>query len=237
MKQPNDNKPQQPAKTERVPSGALSLAAAASTPAHATPSALSEIGSEPGARRAAAPALLFAVLAALLFWGDTHILSQGGDLDAQVHYPFVSSNELASLAIREPEDPRMTQGRAVYSLVCKACHQEDGLGVVAQGFPPLAGSDWVLAGDPSRIIAIVLKGLTGPIAVSGKEYGTGAMVGFGTVGGLSDEEIAGVLSFVRNNWSNKAPFVEVSDVKKMREQLKGKLDPMTLPDLMKIELK
>jgi len=237
MKQPNDNKPQQPAKAEQVSSGAQRLAAAASAPTPAASSALSEIGTEPVARRAAVPALLFAVLAAFLFWGDTHILSQGGELDAQVHYPFVSSNELVSLAIREPEDPRITQGRAVYSLVCKACHQEDGLGSTAVGCPPLAGSEWVLAGDPSRIIAIVLKGLTGPINVSGKAYGTGVMVGFGTAGGLSDEEIAGVLSFIRNNWSNKAPFVEGSDVKKMREQLKGKLDPMTVPELMNIPVK
>lgn len=230
MKQPNDNKLQQPAKAEQVPAAAQSLAAAATTPAHATPSALSEIGSEPVARRAAVPALLFAVLAALLFWGDTHILSQGGELDARVHYPFVSSNELASLAIREPEDPRMTQGRAVYSLVCKACHQEDGLGGVAQGCPPLVGSDWVLTGDPSRISAIVLKGLTGPINVIGKEYGTGTMLAFES---MSDEEIAGVLSFIRNNWSNKGPMVEPSLVKKIRAQVKDHSGYMTPPELMK----
>ena len=129
----------------------------------------------------------------------------------------------------------MTEGRTVYSRAgCIACHQPDGLGGVAQGCPPLAGSDWVLANDPSRIIAIVLKGLTGPITVNGKEYGTGQMVALGT---LSDEEIAGVLSVIRSNWGNKAPLVEVSDVKKIREQFKGKLDPMTVPELMKIPLK
>jgi len=167
MKQPDNSKQQQPAKPEQPASGAVISGAAASASAPATSPALSEIGSEPVARRAAVPALLIALLAAFLFWGDMHILSQGGELDARVHYPFVSSNELASLSIREPEDPRLTRGRAVYSLVCKACHQEDGLGGVAQGCPPLAGSDWVLSDDPSRIIAIVLKGLTGPVNVSG----------------------------------------------------------------------
>ena len=83
MKQPNDNKPQGHAKTEQVPVGAQNSAAAAF-------SALGEIGSEPVASRAAVPALLFAVLAAFLFWGDTFVLSQGGELDALVHYPFVS---------------------------------------------------------------------------------------------------------------------------------------------------
>ena len=175
------------------------------------------------------PALLFALLAAFLFWGDTHILSQGGDLDARVHYPFVSSNELASLSIREPEDPRMTQGRAVFSMVCKACHMEDGLGNVGNGCPPLVGSDWALAGDPSRISAIVLKGLTGPITVSGKEYGTGTMLALES---FSDDEIAGVLSFIRNNWSNKAPMIEPSLVKKVRGQVKDHPGYMNVPELM-----
>jgi len=230
MKQPNDNQPQPPATPAQPAAGAQSSAAPASAPAQAAYSALSEIGSEPVARRAAVPALLFAVLAALLFWGDTHILSQGGELDARVQYPFVSSNELASLSIREPEDPRMTQGRATYSFVCKACHQEDGLGGVAQGCPPLVGSDWVLAGDPSRISAIVLKGLTGPIQVIGKEYGTGTMLAFES---MSDEEIASVLSFIRNNWSNKGPMVEPSLVKKIRGQVKDHPGYMTVPELKK----
>jgi mono/diheme cytochrome c family protein len=134
------------------------------------------------------------------------------------------------LSIREPEDPRMTQGRATYSLICKACHQEDGLGGVAQGCPPLVGSDWVLAGDPSRISAIVLKGLTGPIKVIDREYGTGTMLAFES---LSDEEIASVLSFVRNNWSNKAPLIEPSLVKKIRGQVKDHSGYMTVPELEK----
>jgi mono/diheme cytochrome c family protein len=231
MKEPNDNKPQQPAKTEAVPPGALSSATAASGPGQPASSALTEIGSEPVARRAAVPALLFAVLAALLFWGDAHILSHGGELDALVHYPFVSSNELVSLSIREPEDPRMVKGRAVYSMVCKACHQEDGLGNVANGCPPLVGSNWVLADDVSRISAIVLKGLTGPISVSGKQYGTGTMLAL--EGTLNDEEIAGVLSFIRNNWSNKAPLLEPALVKKIRGQVKDHPGNMSVPELEK----
>ena len=226
MKQPNENKPQQPARLEQPASGPGGSGAAA----QAASSALSEIGSEPVARRAAVPALLFALLAALLFWGDMHILSQGGELDAQVHYPFVSSNELASLSLREPEDPRITQGRGVFSMVCKACHMDDGLGNVANGCPPLVGSNWVLADDTSRISAIVLKGLTGPINVSGKEYGTGTMLGLES---LSDEEIAGVLSFIRNNWSNKAAMVEPSQVKQVRAAVKDHSGYMTVPELKK----
>jgi mono/diheme cytochrome c family protein len=223
MKQPNDNKQQPgPGGTERIERSTSSAAASA---------APGENGSEPVARRLATPALLFAVLAAFLFWSDTHILSQGGEFDSRVYYPFASSNELASLSIREPRNPLLDKGQAVFSMVCQACHQVDGLGGVPQGCPPLAGSDWVLRDKPERIIAIVLKGLTGPVTVSGKEYGTGAMVGLES---FSDDEIAGVLSFVRNNWSNKAPLVEVSDVKQIRDKLKGRTAPMTAPELMQM---
>ena len=228
MKQPDNNKQQQSAQPEQTASGGGPAAGEAAAVALPTSSWLSDNGAEPVARRVAAPALLFAVLAAFLFWGDTHILSQGGNLDARVYYPFVSSNELASLAIREPEDSRMPIGRNVYSFICQACHQVDGLGGVSQGCPPLAGSDWVLTEDPSRIIAIVLKGLSGPINVTGKEYGTGQMVALEY---LSDEEIAGVLSVVRNNWSNKAPLVDPSQVKKIRAAVKDHPANMTVPEL------
>lgn len=187
--------------------------------------------SEPVAGNIGIPALLFGVLAALLFWGDMHIQGHGGNLDAQVHYPFASTNELAGYSIREPRDPRLVLGEKTYGIVCASCHQPDGLGGVTQGCPPLAGSDWVLEKDPSRIAAIALKGLTGPVTVSGKQYGTGVMVGFDT---LSDEEIAAVLSFIRNNWSNKAPLVEVSEVKKVRAAIKGHSGNLTVADLEKL---
>ena len=54
---------------------------------------------------------------------------------------------------------------------------------------------------------------------------------------LSDEDIASVLSFIRNNWGNKAPLVEVSDVKKIRPQFKDRGGPMDVPTLMQILLK
>ena len=190
---------------------------------------------EPMARSAAVPALVFVILVALLFWGDMHLLSQGGEMDARVQYPFESIKEVENLHIKAAVDPRITRGEGVYNLVCNACHQADGGGGVAQGCPPLAGSDWVLAKDPSRMIPIVLKGLSGPITVNGKAYGTGVMTPFGD--SLSDEDIASVLSFVRNNWGNKAPLVDAADVKKLRAQFKDRGGYMDVPELMKLQLK
>jgi mono/diheme cytochrome c family protein len=123
-------------------------------------------------------------------------------------------------------------GKTVYNNVCSACHQGTGLGVPG-AFPPLAGSEWVL-GDPSIIAKIVLKGLMGPIKVSGQEY-NGVMPAF--EGQLKDEAIAAVVSFVRGEWGNEASLknredvVEATRVAELREELKAKSDSFTAAEL------
>jgi len=214
MKKPKDQKQQPPAQAQ---------------------AASRDRGLEPIARHTAVPALVFAGLVAFLFWGDMHLTSQGGELDARVHYPFESVKQIDSLHIKAAVDPRLSKGEGIYNLVCKACHQEDGMGGVAQGCPPLVGSEWVLSKDPSRIAGIVLKGLTGPITVSGKSYGTGTMTPFGD--SLSDDDIASVLSYVRNNWSNRAPLVDIADLKKMRAQFKDRPGYLDVSTLMTVPLK
>ena len=188
------------------------------------------------AQRVAVPALIFAVLAALLFWGDMHLIGQGGEMDGRVHFPYESPAQLVSLNVKEPVDPLIEKGTGVYALVCKGCHQEDGQGSAAQGFPPLAGSDWVNVKDPSRLIRIVLKGLSGPITVNGKVYSQAQMLPWES---LSDEEIAAVLSYTRNTWGNKNPLVRPADVAQVRDEVKGRtgFSPFTEEELLKILLK
>ena len=102
------------------------------------------------------------------------------------------------------------RGEEVFSRTCIACHGEDGKGVPG-AFPPLDGSDW-LTGDPSIPARIVSQGLQGPIEVNGQKINS-AMPGLAD---LSDQEIADVLTFVRQNWSNDAAPVTVDLVKKVR---------------------
>ena len=65
----------------------------------------------------------------------------------------------------------MVKGKEIYSRegYCMTCHQVDGRGLGASGFPPLQGSRWVLESE-DRLIKIILKGLMGPITVRGKTY-------------------------------------------------------------------
>ena len=104
---------------------------------------------------------------------------------------------------------------------CATCHQEDGQGLPTAGFPPVAGTDWV-TGDAATLIKVVLNGLMGPITVNGVDYpGHVPMTGFG--GLLNDEEVASVLTYVRNSFGNKAKPVSPEKVKEVRAATKDKV--------------
>jgi putative membrane-bound dehydrogenase-like protein len=102
------------------------------------------------------------------------------------------------------------RGEDIYSRICSACHGTDGKGVPG-AFPPLDGSEWVV-NDPTVPIKIVTSGLQGPIEVKGQKFNS-VMPGLAD---LKDEEVADVLTFVRQSWSNDAAPVKAEDVKKVR---------------------
>jgi len=104
------------------------------------------------------------------------------------------------------DDP-IALGEKVYQANCMACHQVTGLGL-AGAFPPLAGSDWV-GKDPNFLSRLVIGGLQGPITVSGVEYNS-VMAPLGAV--LDDEQIANVLTYVRQAWGNEYPAVDAATV-------------------------
>jgi len=103
---------------------------------------------------------------------------------------------------------------------CVTCHQPDGLGLSASQFPPLAKSPWV-TGNEERLIKLTLHGLMGPLELMGKTYpGQVPMTPYG--GMLNDEEVASVLTFVRNAFGNKASPISSELVKKVREATKDR---------------
>ena len=107
----------------------------------------------------------------------------------------------------------------------------DGNGLSASGFPPLAGTPWV-NGSEERLIRIVLNGMIGPIEVRGQKYaGQVPMTPFG--GLLSDEEIAAVLTYVRNSFGNTASAITADQVKKVRYDSRAKSGFYTSEELLK----
>jgi cytochrome c oxidase subunit II len=81
------------------------------------------------------------------------------------------------------------RGEKVYAANCAACHQANGKG--AGPIKPLDGSPIVLDADKSKQIEIVLNGKNTP---------TGQMPPWKQ---LSDTDLAAVISYTKNNWSNK----------------------------------
>ena len=114
------------------------------------------------------------------------------------------------------------KGKEIYDQdgYCITCHRPDGKGLTASGFPPLAGAKWVL-GNEDRLIKLTLKGLMGPMEVLGQQYpGQVPMTPF--EGLLSDEEVAAVLTFVRNSFGNKASAISPDKVAEVRAAIEGK---------------
>jgi len=128
----------------------------------------------------------------------------------------------------------LAKGKAIYMRdgYCNTCHQKDGKGLEAAGFPPLSGSKWV-TGNEDRLIKLVMKGLYGPIEVNGTQYpGQVPMTQY--EGMLNDNEMAAVLTYVRNTFGNKASAITAEKVKDVRAAIKDKSGFYTQEELLKL---
>jgi mono/diheme cytochrome c family protein len=104
----------------------------------------------------------------------------------------------------------MTNGKNSYNKYCLACHMADGQGVPNMN-PPLSKTAYVL-GDKTRLIKVILNGLATGEEIEGETY-TNVMPPHNF---LTDQEIADVLSFVRNSFENKAAGISAQEVKAIR---------------------
>jgi nitrite reductase (NO-forming) len=130
--------------------------------------------------------------------------------------PYASSPTLLADAPAAPsteattKEAKIEAGAKVYASTCAACHQPNGRGL-ANAFPPLAGSDFLMA-DRERSVGIVLGGLKGPVTVNGQSYDSMMP----PQSHLSDEDLANALTFVRNSWGNTGDVVTKQEVAQKR---------------------
>lgn len=114
---------------------------------------------------------------------------------------------------------------------CSTCHLAHGKGN-ASVYPSLLNSPWV-NGSKDRLIKLALHGLHGKIRVNGKTYdparGVPPMTAFRDL--LNDEELAAVLTFVRNSWGNQASAVNASAVARIRAETEGRFTVWTPEEL------
>ncbi len=159
--------------------------------------------------------------------GDqVHEIYSGKELDE-----IYLGDESVASAVRKgaggpPAQPTVTggqpDGKAIFEKNCSMCHQTAGEGLEGV-FPPLAKSDFLMAraksSDRSELVGLIVNGKTGALTVNGKEY-NGVMT---PVSGLSDEDIAAVLTFITSNWGNAgAPPFSVDEVAKARASVSAK---------------
>jgi cytochrome c6 len=108
-----------------------------------------------------------------------------------------------------PEDvsEQVAHGQEIYENDCMACHGPDGEGAEDDGFriPNLNQNSLVVADNPAGAISTILTGRGGMPRFSG----------------LDDEEIADVMTFLRQEWDNDAAPVEPEAVEEMREEIYG----------------
>jgi mono/diheme cytochrome c family protein len=125
-----------------------------------------------------------------------------------IAFPFVLSAQTSNKPITT--NLAFSKGKAVYTQYCMPCHQADGGGV--QGLnPPLIKTIYVL-GDQKRLINILLKGLNQEIEIDGDIYANPMPA----LNFLTDQQVADVLSYVRNSFGNKASIITPALVKVVR---------------------
>jgi mono/diheme cytochrome c family protein len=176
---------------------------------------------------------LVAVFLALVFLGAGYLFWNSGGFKASVFNPARVAWDGAGAGGPATAPDPMVIGKRVFTQNCAVCHQQTGLGVPGQ-FPPLAGSEFVLSQDwhgDNHIVKIVLNGFQGPVTVKGQQFNN-VMAPWGKV--LKDEQIAAVLTYVRNEWGNKAPPITKEFVAKIRDQTKDRAEAWTLKELQAI---
>jgi putative membrane-bound dehydrogenase-like protein len=122
------------------------------------------------------------------------------------------------------------RGKSFYDgkAACFGCHGKDGKGIDNMG-PPLQASEWV-TGSEQRLAKVLLNGLMGPINVSGIQYDV-SMVMPGFTANLTDQELADVSTYIRNNWGNTAPRVSRGVFEKSRKETSDRQMPYTAKEL------
>ena len=107
----------------------------------------------------------------------------------------------------------MERGKKVYIQYCMTCHQVDGGGVPALN-PPLEKTPHVV-GSKTKLIRIILKGMDTHEEIDGETYSNV----MSPHNHLTDQQIADVLTYIRNSFGNKAIAVNAAEVKSVRDKM------------------
>lgn len=168
---------------------------------------------EPGEGAVPIPLLLLGLIGGLVFFAGTYLGRYSGNFDPLVYNEEAGNGGVATAGPAAAPDP-IAVGKRLFAQNCATCHQATGQGLPGV-YPPLAGSEWA-NGNPEAVGRILLHGLSGPLEVHGATY-NGAMPSFGPLGSnWKDDRIAAVLTYIRQEWGNKAAPVTPEQIAAIR---------------------
>jgi mono/diheme cytochrome c family protein len=152
-------------------------------------------------------------IAGLLFWGGSYLTQYSGRFEAMEFSEFPHGKPVPVAAVAaDPLAAVKREGMIAYNAVCALCHGEDGAGKAGVA-PTLAGSDWVNADGPNRLLRIVRHGLKGTVKVNKDVTWNPAndpsiVMGsqWDAIGG-TNEKLAAVLTYIRSSWGNTGAAV------------------------------
>jgi mono/diheme cytochrome c family protein len=163
-----------------------------------------------------------------LFWAGAYLFSFSGGFKADV-FDYEPKFGAQAGGPRLPPDPKVV-GKALFSANCITCHQANGEGLPGQ-YPPLAGSEVETGDATNQLIAIVLKGLQGPVEIKGKQFNNSMQAWEGQ---YTDQQLASILTYVRSDWGNNAPPITSDMIKQIRGEFKDRKEQWTWPEIEKM---
>jgi mono/diheme cytochrome c family protein len=120
-----------------------------------------------------------------------------------------TSAQTKKSAAKAPASPAasIAAGQKIYLQYCLSCHMMDGGGVPNMN-PPLSNTSYV-KGDKGKLIKIVLNGFAQNVDIDGQSYSNTMPAQTA----LTDQQVADVLTYVRNSFGNKYSAVKLAEVK------------------------
>ena len=195
------------------------------TAAHArVPAPVAPGGLTPGTNFVAVPTWLLVAFGGVMLLAGTYLGNYSGGFKGDVF------NEQPGTGRGGPPvavDP-VKVGEKLFNANCAQCHQQTGLGQAGQ-FPPLAGSEYVLE-NPHRLSHILMRGIQGTIKVKGAVYNN-QMPAWNT---LKDEQVASILTYIRQAWGNTAPAITKEQIAEARKESEAHTEAYTETELQKI---
>lgn len=178
-----------------------------------------------------------AALGTLAQSGDAPTREQAEAIKALFSWPGHQSDaapQQAARALTTTEASLVAEGQTLYQQLCAGCHGVNGQGMVPMA-PPLVGSDWV-TGAERRLIRVLLHGVSGPITVNGTRYQPpNILPEMPGLGALTDQQLAGVMSYIRRTWGHEAAPISPAQVAAVREETRDQKTPWTEAQIIDIK--